>query len=162
VSPATTCAIKLIIVFITGNSTFRGTTSKNPPSPTRTLTRPPHPKRKRSLITEANFFQSPGECQVFQDQDRASEWRASPYIGWHEAIMFDNPSTACKRDPQLENTAAELTSAIYPLVLRQGLRGLRTAARSASSVAICASLACRTEPSLALARLGPVAANSYR
>jgi hypothetical protein len=37
--------------------------------------------------------------------------------------MIDNPSSSCNRDPQLENTAAELTSAIYPLVLRQGLRG---------------------------------------
>ena len=36
--------------------------------------------------------------------------------------MSDNHGTPCTRDPQLENIAAELTGAIYPLVLRQGLR----------------------------------------
>ena len=36
--------------------------------------------------------------------------------------MFDNHGAACDRDPQLENIAAELTSAVYPLVLRHGLR----------------------------------------
>jgi hypothetical protein len=36
--------------------------------------------------------------------------------------MSDNIGAPCARDPQLENIAAELTGAIYPLVLRQGLR----------------------------------------
>ena len=34
--------------------------------------------------------------------------------------MSDNPGASCTRDPRLENIAAELTGAIYPLVLRQG------------------------------------------
>jgi hypothetical protein len=37
-------------------------------------------------------------------------------------IMLDNHGATCDRDPQLENIAAELTSAVYPLVLRHGLR----------------------------------------
>jgi len=37
--------------------------------------------------------------------------------------MIDNHGAACTRDTLLENIAAELTSAIYPLVLRQGMRG---------------------------------------
>jgi hypothetical protein len=37
--------------------------------------------------------------------------------------MLDNHRAPCNRDPQLENIAAELTSAVYPLVLRHGLRG---------------------------------------
>ena len=81
-SPATTCTIELRIVFITVNSIFSGTISKNRPSPTRTLTCPPHPKRKRSLITDAEFLPIWGDCQAFQDQDRASESRASLFIGW--------------------------------------------------------------------------------
>ena len=36
--------------------------------------------------------------------------------------MSDNQSAPCTQDPQLENIAAELTGAIYPLVLRHGLR----------------------------------------
>ena len=36
--------------------------------------------------------------------------------------MRDNHGAPCTRDPQLENIAAELTGAIYPLVLRHGLR----------------------------------------
>jgi hypothetical protein len=34
--------------------------------------------------------------------------------------MSDNHGAPCTRDPQLENIAAELTSAVYPLVLRHG------------------------------------------
>ncbi len=37
--------------------------------------------------------------------------------------MSDNPRAACNRDGLLENFAAELTSAAYPLALRQGIRG---------------------------------------
>lgn len=37
--------------------------------------------------------------------------------------MFDNHDAACCGDPQLENAAAELTHAVYPLVLRPGTRG---------------------------------------
>jgi hypothetical protein len=37
-------------------------------------------------------------------------------------IMLDSHGATCNRDPQLENIAAELTSAVYPLVLRHGLR----------------------------------------
>ena len=36
--------------------------------------------------------------------------------------MSDNHRTACDRDIRLENFAAELTSAVYPLVLRRGLK----------------------------------------
>jgi hypothetical protein len=36
--------------------------------------------------------------------------------------MNDNDGAPCTRDPQLENIAAELTSAVYPLVLRHALR----------------------------------------
>ena len=36
--------------------------------------------------------------------------------------MSDNHGAPCTRDPQLENIAAELTGAIYPLLLRHGLR----------------------------------------
>jgi hypothetical protein len=36
--------------------------------------------------------------------------------------MSDNHYAPCTRNPQLENIAAELTGAIYPLVLRHGLR----------------------------------------
>jgi hypothetical protein len=36
--------------------------------------------------------------------------------------MSDTHGAPCRRDPQLENIAAELTGAIYPLVLRHGLR----------------------------------------
>ena len=36
--------------------------------------------------------------------------------------MLDNNGATCNRDPHLENIAAELTSAVYPLVLRHGLR----------------------------------------
>jgi hypothetical protein len=31
---------------------------------------------------------------------------------------------ACNRETQLENFAAELTSAVYPIALRQGMKGL--------------------------------------
>ena len=37
--------------------------------------------------------------------------------------MSDNQGATCTRDTLLENMAAELTSAVYPLVLRHGLRG---------------------------------------
>jgi hypothetical protein len=37
--------------------------------------------------------------------------------------MSDNPGAACNRDTLLENFAAELTSAVYPLALRHGMRG---------------------------------------
>ena len=37
--------------------------------------------------------------------------------------MSDNHGASCNRDALLENFAAELTSAVYPLVLRHGLRG---------------------------------------
>jgi hypothetical protein len=37
--------------------------------------------------------------------------------------MSDNYRTAWDRDIRLENFAAELTSAVYPLVLRRGLKG---------------------------------------
>jgi hypothetical protein len=37
--------------------------------------------------------------------------------------MSDNPRATCNRDTLLENFAAELTSAAYPLVLRHGTRG---------------------------------------
>lgn len=36
--------------------------------------------------------------------------------------MRDNQGTVCDPDVRLENFAAELTSAVYPLVLRRGLR----------------------------------------
>jgi hypothetical protein len=35
--------------------------------------------------------------------------------------MSDNHRTACDRDTGLENLAAELTGAVYPLLLRRGL-----------------------------------------
>ena len=38
--------------------------------------------------------------------------------------MNDIPDTARDRDIRLENLAAELTSAVYPLVLRRGPKGL--------------------------------------
>jgi hypothetical protein len=34
--------------------------------------------------------------------------------------MTDDDGAPCTRDPQLENIAAELTSAVYTLVLRHG------------------------------------------
>jgi hypothetical protein len=37
--------------------------------------------------------------------------------------MSDNPGAAPGRDTLLENFAAELTSAVYPVALRQGMRG---------------------------------------
>jgi hypothetical protein len=37
--------------------------------------------------------------------------------------MSDNQRTTCDRDIRLENLAAELTSAVYPVVLRRGLKG---------------------------------------
>ena len=37
--------------------------------------------------------------------------------------MSDNPRTACDRATRIENFAAELTRAVYPLVLRRGLKG---------------------------------------
>jgi hypothetical protein len=37
--------------------------------------------------------------------------------------MSDNKRTACERDTQVDNFAAELTSAVYPLALRRGLKG---------------------------------------
>src|SRR5262245_50778970 len=37
--------------------------------------------------------------------------------------MNDNQRAACDRDTRLENFAAELTSAAYPLALHQGMRG---------------------------------------
>ena len=36
--------------------------------------------------------------------------------------MSDNPNASSNRDTLLENFAAELTSAVYPLVLRRGLK----------------------------------------
>jgi hypothetical protein len=36
--------------------------------------------------------------------------------------MLDNHGATCNRNPHLENIAAELTSAVYPLVLRHGLK----------------------------------------
>ena len=36
--------------------------------------------------------------------------------------MLDNHRATSNRDHQLENIAAELTSAVYPLVLRHGLK----------------------------------------
>ena len=36
--------------------------------------------------------------------------------------MSDNHGAPCTRDRELENIAAELTGAIYPIVLRHGLR----------------------------------------
>jgi hypothetical protein len=37
-------------------------------------------------------------------------------------LMNDNQHAGCDRDTRLENYAAELTSAVYPLVLRRGLK----------------------------------------
>jgi hypothetical protein len=37
--------------------------------------------------------------------------------------MSDNYGTACNRDTLLENFAAELTSAVYPITLRRGMAG---------------------------------------
>jgi hypothetical protein len=37
--------------------------------------------------------------------------------------MSDNPGATCDQDTLLENFAAELTSAVYPIALRHGLRG---------------------------------------
>jgi hypothetical protein len=37
--------------------------------------------------------------------------------------MSDTLGTACTRDARLENYAAELTRAAYPLMLRHGMRG---------------------------------------
>jgi hypothetical protein len=36
--------------------------------------------------------------------------------------MSDNHGAPCTRDPQLENFAAELTGAVYPVALRHGFR----------------------------------------
>jgi hypothetical protein len=36
--------------------------------------------------------------------------------------VTDNHGAPCTRDPQIENIAAELTTAVYPLLLRHGLR----------------------------------------
>ena len=36
--------------------------------------------------------------------------------------MIDNHCTSCDRDTRIENFAAELTRAVYPLVLRRGLK----------------------------------------
>jgi hypothetical protein len=36
--------------------------------------------------------------------------------------MSDNHRTACDRDTRIENFAAELTRAVYPIVLRRGLK----------------------------------------
>jgi hypothetical protein len=38
-------------------------------------------------------------------------------------FMSDNHGTSSNRDTLLENFAAELTSAVYPLALRHGMRG---------------------------------------
>ena len=37
--------------------------------------------------------------------------------------MIDNPGAACSRDTLLENFAAELTCAAYPIALRHGMAG---------------------------------------
>jgi hypothetical protein len=37
--------------------------------------------------------------------------------------MSDNPGAACNRDTLLENFAAELTCAAYPIALRHGMAG---------------------------------------
>lgn len=37
--------------------------------------------------------------------------------------MSDNHGAPCTRDPQLENIAAELTSAAYAVLLRRGVLG---------------------------------------
>ena len=37
--------------------------------------------------------------------------------------MSDNHGAPCTRDPQLENIAAELTSAVYAVMLRRGVEG---------------------------------------
>jgi hypothetical protein len=37
--------------------------------------------------------------------------------------MLDNNGATCDRDPHLENIAAELTSAVYLVVLRHGMSG---------------------------------------
>jgi hypothetical protein len=37
--------------------------------------------------------------------------------------MLDNHRATCNRDHQLENIAAELTSAVYLVVLRHGMSG---------------------------------------
>jgi hypothetical protein len=37
--------------------------------------------------------------------------------------MLDNHRATCNRDRQLENIAAELTSAVYFVVLRHGMSG---------------------------------------
>jgi hypothetical protein len=81
VSPATTRATKLRIVFVTVNSIYSGNYLQQPANAHQDVDVSPHPKRKRSLITDANFFRSPGECQEFQYQDRASVSRASLFIG---------------------------------------------------------------------------------
>jgi hypothetical protein len=39
------------------------------------------------------------------------------------SFMNGNHGAACDRETLLENVAAELTSAVYPLALRQGMRG---------------------------------------
>jgi hypothetical protein len=84
VSPATTCATKLIIVFITFNSIFSGNFLQEPAIAHQDVDLSPHPKRKRSLITDANSFRSRGNWQALPDQDRASESRASLFIGWQD------------------------------------------------------------------------------
>ena len=37
--------------------------------------------------------------------------------------MSDNHGAPCTRDPQRENIAAELTSAVYAVMLRRGVEG---------------------------------------
>jgi hypothetical protein len=50
-------------------------------------------------------------CVVLRDRERSDNG---------VAIMTDNPGAPCTRDNQVENIAAELTSAVYTLVLRHG------------------------------------------
>jgi hypothetical protein len=48
------------------------------------------------------------------------EWPESPT---EQPFMNDNACATGERDTPLENFAAELTSAIYPIALRHGMRG---------------------------------------
>jgi hypothetical protein len=81
---AITRAIKLRIVFITVDSILPGNFLQEAAIAHQDVDVSPHPKRKRSLITDANFLRSRSDCQAFQDQDRASESRASLFIGWQD------------------------------------------------------------------------------
>ena len=46
-----------------------------------------------------------------------------PFSALKQGLMMTNTRTEHKRDPALEDFAAELTQAVYPIVLRQRPKG---------------------------------------